>query len=97
MMFDKARYLTRGINEKLSIPLQITLWTMIEKLTLEKDYLQVFELSQAKDLHIRILHKQEVPPYSAELLVTGTISEKKLNVFVIDNGDYSTMLLAEEY
>ena len=53
-MFDKERYLTRGIKEKLSIPVQITLWRMIEKVTLEKDYLQIFEISQLPNNQIRI-------------------------------------------
>lgn len=96
-MFDKQRYLTRGIQENLSIPLQIALWRMIERVDVELDYLQIFELSQVTDMHIHILHQQEVPPFSSELLVKGTIPEKKLKVFVIDDGDYSTMLLAEEY
>ena len=96
-MFDKKRYLTRGIQEQLSIPLQMTLWTMIENLTIEKDYLQIFEFTKISDMQIHILHSQEVPDFSSELLVNGNIPKEKLKIYVIDDGEYSTMLLAEEY
>lgn len=96
-MFDKQRYLTRGISEKLSIPLQVTLWRMIEKVDKELDYLQVFEINQLPDMQVQVLHRQEEPEYASELIVKGTIPGDKLRVYVIDDGDYSTMLLAEEY
>lgn len=96
-MFDKQRYLTRGISEKLSIPLQVTLWRMIEKVDKELDYLQVFEIHQLPDMQVQILHRQEEPDYTSEIIVRGTIPEDKLKVYVIDDGDYSTMLIAEEY
>lgn len=96
-MFDKQRYLTRGIQEKLSIPLQVTLWRMIEKVDKELDYLQVFEIQQLPDMQVQVLHRQEVPAYSSELIVKGTIPGDKLKVYVIDDDEYSTMLLAEEY
>ena len=96
-MFDKQRYLTRGIQEKLSIPLQVALWRMIEKIDKELDYLQIFEIRQLPDMQLHIQHKQEIPAYSSELIVKGTIPGEKLKVYVIDDGEYSTMLLAEEY
>jgi len=96
-MFDKQRYLTRGISEKLSIPLQVTLWRMIEKVDKELDYLQVFEIHQLLDMQVQVLHRQEEPDYTSEIIVRGTIPEDKLKVYVIDDGDYSTMLIAEEY
>lgn len=41
-MFDKEnRYITRGINEKIDLQLQILLWNLVEDLQREKDYLQV--------------------------------------------------------
>lgn len=96
-MFDKERYLTRGVQENLSIPIQITLWRIIEKVTVEKDYLQIFEISQLPNNQLRILHKQELPEYSSELVVNGAIQERNLKIYVIDDGEYSTMLLADEY
>lgn len=96
-MFDKQRYLTRGISEKLSIPLQVTLWRMIEKVDKELDYLQVFEIHQLPDMRVQVLHRQEEPEYALEIIVNGTILGNQLKVYVIDDGEYSTMLLAEEY
>lgn len=41
-MFDKEnRYITRGINKKIDLQLQILLWNLVEDLQREKDYLQV--------------------------------------------------------
>ena len=96
-MFDKERYLSRGVQENLSIPVQITLWRMIEKVTVEKDYLQIFELSQLPNNQLRILHKQELPEYTSELSTNGNLPKEKLKIYVIDDGEYSTMLLADEY
>ena len=96
-MFDKQKHLTKGIQEKLSIPLQIALWRMIEKVDKELDYLQIFEIKQLPDMQVQILHRQEVPEYASELIVKGTIPGDKLKIYVIDDGEYSTMLLSEEY
>ena len=61
----------------------------------EKDYLQVFSLSDDNGRQ-RIKHTQEEPEYTKEyVLDTGVpITEK---IFVIDNETYCTMLLANEY
>lgn len=96
-MFDKQKYLTRVIQENLSIPLQIALWGMIDKLDIELDYLQIFEITQLPNMQLQILHKQEVPEYSSELILPGNIPGEKLKIYVIDDGEYSTMFLAEEY
>ncbi len=96
-MFNQQRYLTKGIQEKLSIPLQVSLWRMIEKVSIELDYLQIFEIKQLPNKQLHILHKQEVPEYPSELILSGSIPEEKLKIYVIDDGEYSTMLLAEEY
>lgn len=63
-MFDKEnRYITRGINEKIDLQLQILLWSLVDDLKVEKDYLQVFKLSRVGDF-INIEHTQEVPGIS---------------------------------
>ena len=48
-MFKKNnRYVTRGVNEEVDIRLQLTIWSMIDKLkdkgNVELDYLQVFKI-----------------------------------------------------
>ena len=59
------------------------------------DYLQIFELSATSEGQI-IVHKQEQPPYRKEYLIP---CEKPLSakIFAIDDGEYATMLFAEEY
>ena len=95
--FEGQRYLTKGIQEYIDIPLQITLWRLIEKLEIEVDYLQVFEIEQLPNSQVRITHRQEEPEYESSTIVTGVIPVNVLKIFVIDDYEYSTMLLAEEY
>lgn len=98
-MFDKEnRYITRGINEKIDLQLQILLWSLVDDLQIEKDYLQVFKLSRVGDV-INIEHTQEVPEYKSSIKVNAKDLEFKeeIKIYVIDSGVYSTMLLLEEY
>ncbi len=101
-MFGKEkRYITKGINEVVDIRLQVFLWRAIDNLKdkVEKvDYLQVFEIEKEYGT-IRIKHRQEVPEYNEEYILElcDIDVSRKIKVFVIDDGDYSTMLLAEEY
>lgn len=101
-MFKKeSRYITRGANEKLDLRLQLILWSMIDKLNeegKELDYLQVFKVRKYEE-GILIEHSQEVPEYKEKYVLTLEDIEIEgiKKVFVIDSGDYSTMLLAEEY
>ena len=98
-MFDKEnRYITRGVNEKIDLSLQILLWNLVDDLKVEKDYLQVFKLSKAGDV-VNIEHTQEVPDYKACIKVNAKDLEFKeeMKIYVIDSGIYSTMLLSEEY
>lgn len=70
-MFAKEnRYITRGVNEKLDLPLQILLWNLVDDLKIEKDYLQVFKLSRAGEV-VNIEHTQEVPNYKSCIKVNA--------------------------
>ncbi len=91
-MFDNPRYITAGIESRISPALEILLWSLVEG---KEDYLQVFRLT-ASGNNQHILHTQEQPEYSAEydFPSDNPITAK---IFVIDDGDHSTMLLAEEY
>jgi hypothetical protein len=102
-MFDKNnRYMTKGIQHEIPLALQLFLWNCIDTLKeqgQELDYLQVFEIitERADDiLFQKIEHRQEVPVYSMtyRILPTEIVNAK---IFVIDDGKYSTMLLAKEY
>ena len=70
---------------------------MIGEVTVKKDYLQVFEIEPIKDNLLRIEHGQEVPKYKKEIIVSNVGINSKVKLFVIDAGEYSTMMLSEEY
>ena len=98
MFYKENRYITRGINEKIDLQLQILLWSLVDNLKIERDYLQVFKLSRAGDF-INIEHTQEVPEYKSFIKVNAEDLEfnEEIKIYVIDSGVYSTMLLPEEY
>lgn len=101
-MFKKeSRYITREANEKLDLRLQLIIWSMIDKLNEEGnelDYLQVFKIRKCEEV-IVIEHSQEVPEYKEKYVIDLENIEVNGNikVFVIDDYEYSTMMLAEEY
>lgn len=62
-----------------------------------KDYLQVFEFTVEGNKQ-RIIHSQEEPEYKREYLLKLTDALFFVGkIFVIDDGDHSTMILASEY
>lgn len=102
-MFKKDnRYVTRGINEEVDIRLQLIMWNMIDKLNdegnVELDYLQVFKLRKEGN-KIVINQSQEVPEYSCtyEIEIEYIQIDNEIKLYVIDSGEYSTMLFPSEY
>ena len=102
-MFKKDnRYVTRGVNEEVDIRLQLIMWSMIDKLkdegNVELDYLQVFKIREEGN-KIVISQSQEVPEYSCtyEIEIEDIQIEDEIKVYVIDSGEYSTMLFPSEY
>ena len=102
-MFKKDnRYVTRGVNEEVDIRLQLIMWSMIDKLkdegNVELDYLQVFRIRK-EGKKIVISQSQEVPEYSCtyEIEIEDIQIEGEIKVYVIDSGEYSTMLFPSEY
>ena len=89
------RYITRGVQSEIPIVLQIFMWNCISAVPEPTDYLQIFRLSECHGKQ-RIIHEQEGPEFKREYLLVfpDPINAK---VYVIDDGDYCTMLLAEEY
>jgi hypothetical protein len=94
-MFNGQRYLTRGVDKTIPLEVQIFMWQCIDTLEVDKDYLQVFDLSVENGIQ-KVIHKQEVPEYqhTYSLCISNPVNAR---VFVIDEVEYSTMLLAEEY
>ena len=96
MSFTGQRYLTRGVQAEIPFELQLFMWALIAQLPEPKDYLQVFRLSVSDDGNQHIIHEQEVPASSREYDVQ-TDNPVSAKVYVIDDSDHCTMLLAEEY
>lgn len=94
-MFNNKRYLSRGVNETIPIELQLFMWACIDQLPEPRDYLQIFDLKQI-DCMQSITHRSEQPEYRKVYLLP---SEKPITqkIYVIDDDDHSTMLLATEY
>jgi transposase len=96
------RYITRGVNKEVDIRLQLLMWSMIDNLNekgnIEVDYLQVFKLKEG-GAFIVIEHYQEVPEYKKvySLELDDIELNNKMKIYVIDSGEYATMLLPEEY
>ena len=104
-MFDKeTRYVTGGIDERVPQELQCLIWASIEARIFfangKIDYLQVFTFKKIDGEMLALHHEQEHPPmlnvhytnYRPEY--EEIINEK---IYVIDDGDHSTMLFAYEY
>ncbi|AWZ49681.1 hypothetical protein C3495_13125 [Clostridiaceae bacterium 14S0207] len=95
-------YITRGVNEEIDIRLQLLMWSIIDNLNekgnVEVDYLQVFKLRKEGDLII-IEHSEEEPKYKAiySLALEDVELDRKMKIYVMDNGEYSNILLCEEY
>ena len=95
-MFSNQRYLTRGVYSEIPIELQLFMWKCIDRLPENRDYFQVFELENLGGIQ-RITHFPEQPEYRMEYLLPTIANPVTTKVYVIDDGDHSTMLLAEEY
>ena len=95
-MFNNKRYLTKGISERIEICYQMIMWSMIDNLNVEKDYLQIFQLDWKNDV-LTITHSQKHPFYKKVYKLPCQSAVKTEKVYVIDSEEYSTMLLAEEY
>ena len=104
-MFEpQNRFVTCGIDQRLPHELQSLIWTSIDARILfsnEKiDYLQVFTFKKIDGEILALHHEQEEPPLlNVHYTNYRPEYEESLNekIFVIDDGDHSTMLFAYEY
>lgn len=104
--FSGNRYTTRGIVNTIPPTLQFLLWRLIDNMPnlkhppASRDYLQVFRLYNKRNSQ-GVIHTQEQPPYkdsySFPLSMVGVEKPIVTKIFVIDDGDHCTMLLADEY
>ena len=98
-MFKKDnRYVTRGVNEKVDIRLQLMIWSMLDKLkdegNVELDYLQVFKIRKEGN-KVVINQSQEVPEYSCtyEIELEDIQIDDEIKLYVIDNGFEGSIIL----
>jgi uncharacterized protein (DUF2141 family) len=101
----KQIYVTRGVNSTINLQLQLLIFALSKssQVEIEKDYLQVFNLSQGfedgKTVQV-IKQSQEVREYERSL---SFYCDKPVTakLFMITDGDgdvnYETLLLADEY
>lgn len=89
------RYITSNASSRIPIETQLIMWNMFDRMTIEKDYLQIFNLSSQGGIQ-KIRHSQEQPLWSEKViyLTDNSVNEK---VYIITENDYETMLLAEDY
>lgn len=100
---EKKRYETRGVQERIPLDYRYFMWKLVDRLcmNIQVDYLQVFLSSYEKDSRGRItqkfVHSQEKPEYSAVYEFPFSKIKIEEKVYIIDDGENCTMLLAEEY
>ena len=90
------RFMTSGVAARIPVWLQNLLWHLRDTMRVEqRDYLQVFNLSRSDGTQT-IIHTQEQPDYRKVLTVPveDAVTEK---IYIIEEADHVTMLLAEEY
>ncbi len=94
-MFEGKRFVTTGVLNLVPPSIQLLLWSLIDTMKGPKDYLQIFEL-KSKGRGQKIVHRQEYPMSFTEYMFDNAQITISTKVYVIDDGDYCTMLLPEE-
>ena len=98
-MFNNPRYKTNGIDSTLSEFMQFLLWEMIDNMNVKKDYLQIFNLIpiQVNGITVqKIIHTQEQPVYENIVVLNNLTVPINTKIYVIDDGEQTTMMLASE-
>lgn len=100
----QPRYMTRGISEEVPLEIQIILWGMVDALRRVKklDYLQIFQLetigNQEEGTLVQVItHSQEQPKYGRVYYIPTMGNGVTGKIYIIDDGEYATMLWADEY
>ena len=92
----EKRYMTRGVAAEVPVWLQNLMWFLRESMQVEqRDYLQVFRLSLSGGLQ-EIEHTQEQTDYKKVICVPAA-DAIDAKVYIIEDPEHVTMLLAEEY
>jgi len=103
-LFNTSRYVTQGVRSILEPYQELMLWELIDgKLNsgTELDYLQCFDFLSKQGSGVclqQIIHRQEQPEYSCIYYFPEILHPiSNLTIWVIDSGEYVTMLLPSEY
>lgn len=104
-MFPKhARYITTRVNEIVGSDIQAALWAIIDRDLAELedlDYLQVFSLSiiHAEGRMFQRIRQKQEQPERKKIHDISSIKEpiSGVTIWVLDSGDYCTMLLPKDY
>lgn len=106
MFNPTARYQTRGIATDLPAELIAQMWLSLDtQLMFGKilDYMQIFRTLKIDDSIMAIQHEQEINGEMQTLTVIYLDYKPEYDkiigktVYIIDDGDHSTMLFAYEY
>jgi hypothetical protein len=96
------RYISSGVQDEIPAALVSFMWSKIDSMRENRDYLQVFSFI-SEDGRQLIIHTQEgseefdAADYKAEYRLFGYSEPINDKIYVIDDGEHSTMILAEEY
>lgn len=96
-----TRFNTIGIDVWLPREIKSLIWKKIDELNINNgiDYLHVFEF-KVKNNCLIVEHRQEVPQYRKKYIISDIDNIHRLNgiiIFVVDDYDYSMMMLSSEY
>lgn len=91
------QYITRGIQYEVPVILQLFMWSMIERIDVHRDYLQIFRLKPIENKKVIIDHEQEQPVYKDSITVNEVTLKRDIKVYIVIENEYMTMMLAEEY
>lgn len=93
-ILDNEKY--TGVNDTIPFEIQLFLWEAVDNMPAPKDYLQVFNLSIENGLQV-IHHTSEQPEFDMTYILTTVNTDITEKIYIIDDGEQCTMLLAEEY
>lgn len=100
-MFDpKQVIITRGVQDNIKPEIITGMMDSIMefKNNIEVDYLQVFDMAVSQNGKTTYIeHSQEEPPFSKQLMFSNISNTFIGQIFIIDDGECITVMLAEEY
>lgn len=102
-MFSSNRYVTKGVHDEVEQDIQQLLWSIIDVRKNRgdtMDYLQVFELFvevQEGRAVQKVCNRQEQPYHQETITFKSVERPIQTTIWVIDSGDYCTMLYPHEY